>query len=349
MASEQVIPVNAADTRVIWVDYAKGICIILVVMLHVTYDYSAAVGSAGWLHYLVVFAGPFRMPDFFLLAGLFLSLSINNRLREYLDRKVIHFIYFYFIWLLIQLGVTRSGLLINDPAGFVSAFAYAWLEPFNTLWFVHMLAIFYLVTRLLRDVPGVVVFLAAAVLQTFFRVGWIDTGWSVPNRFFDHYVYFYVGYAAAPWIFSSARQVPKNVALSLAALLVWAVINLMFTLSQTDSGPGISLVLGLSGAAAVVTMASLLAGRRLAGWLRYCGANSIVIYLTFFLPMKVGIRLLSDTGVVPDVGSATLLITFFAVTLPLLFHWIIRDTWLMFLYRRPAAFKLNRLGHMTVK
>src|SRR5690554_4378399 len=133
--------------RIEWVDYAKGLCIILVVMMQATIDYGHAVGAEGWLHSVVDFARPFRMPDFFLLSGLFLARSINCPWREYLDRKVIHFAYFYLLWLGILLLLTETSLLTTNPAGFVTLFGIALVDPISSLWFVHMLVIFYLVTR----------------------------------------------------------------------------------------------------------------------------------------------------------------------------------------------------------
>src|SRR6202140_1936203 len=93
---------NAAGSRVDWVDYAKGFCIIFVVMMHSTLGVEAAVGSNGWLHGLVEFARPFRMPDFFMISGLFLAQVIDRDWRTYLDRKVVHFFYFYLLCLTIQ-------------------------------------------------------------------------------------------------------------------------------------------------------------------------------------------------------------------------------------------------------
>lgn len=340
---------RSAASRVDWVDYAKGICIIMVVMMHVTHDYAVAVGSEGWLHAVVTFARPFRMPDFFLLSGLFLSISINSPLHDFVDRKFVHFVYFYCLWLLIQLGITELDMLVTDPVSFVSMFLFAWVEPVNTLWFVHMLAIFFMVTRMLRNMSPVLIFLIAAGLQTAFRMGLIDTGWSVPDRFFDRYVYFYAGYAAAPWIFSFARQVPSWPRATLAMLVIWGLINALFTLNGSDEDAGISLVLGFLGAVAIVATGSLLAGRRATAWLRYCGANSIVIYLSFFLPMKIALKLLAETQIVPDVGTATVLITAFAVALPLLFHRMIQDTRLSFLYKRPAGASLQRFSRVGVR
>ncbi|MEP6840972.1 MAG: acyltransferase family protein, partial [Bradyrhizobium sp.] len=81
----------SAPRRIDWVDYAKGICIIMVVMMHSVLGVEAAAGQTGFMHLVVMFAKPFRMPDFFLISGLFLSVVIDRDWRTYLDRKVVHF------------------------------------------------------------------------------------------------------------------------------------------------------------------------------------------------------------------------------------------------------------------
>src|ERR1041385_7848808 len=90
--------------RIDWVDYAKGICIVMVVMMHSVLGVEAAAGETGFMHALVAFAKPFRMPDFFLISGLFLAVVIDRDWRIYLDRKVVHFAYFYVLWVTIQFG-----------------------------------------------------------------------------------------------------------------------------------------------------------------------------------------------------------------------------------------------------
>src|SRR5258707_416114 len=90
--------------RINWVDYAKGICIVMVVMMHSVLGVEAAAGQTGFMHALVAFAKPFRMPDFFLISGLFLSVVIDRDWRTYLDRKAVHFAYFYVLWVTIQFG-----------------------------------------------------------------------------------------------------------------------------------------------------------------------------------------------------------------------------------------------------
>ena len=64
--------------RVAWVDYAKGFCIVMVVMMHSTLGVQEAAGATSWMGALVAFAKPFRMPDFFLISGLFLARAIDR-------------------------------------------------------------------------------------------------------------------------------------------------------------------------------------------------------------------------------------------------------------------------------
>src|SRR5258708_12206844 len=87
--TERLAP--SAPGRIDWVDYAKGICIVMVVMMHSVLGVELAAGQAGFMHVLVAFAKPFRMPDFFLISGLFLSVVIARAWPIYLARNAAHF------------------------------------------------------------------------------------------------------------------------------------------------------------------------------------------------------------------------------------------------------------------
>jgi uncharacterized membrane protein YcfT len=105
--------------------------------------------------------------------------------------------------------------------------------------------------------------------------------------------------------------------------------------------PLVSLGLGLLGAAAVVSVAVLMARTDRFGWLTYLGANSIVIYLAFFLPMAATRTLLIKTGVIADVGIMSVIVTVMGVVLPLCLFWLVRGTRASFLFERPARFWLT--------
>ena len=100
---------------------------------------------------VVAFAKPFRMPDFFLISGLFLAQVIDRDWRTYLDRKVVHFAYFYLLWTTIQFAV-KAPLFAHEHGCRGSLWLYleSFMEPFGTLWFIYLLPIFFVVTKLAR-------------------------------------------------------------------------------------------------------------------------------------------------------------------------------------------------------
>ena len=191
---------TAPGGRIGWVDTAKGICIFLVVMMHSTLGVEAAAGQTGWLGAVTDFAKPFRMPDFFLLAALFLASRIDVPWRLYLDRKVLHFVYFYLLWLAIQCLIKCMLVYGYSVPETLQHLAWSLIEPFGILWFIYLLAIFFMVTRLTRHLPVWLMLGAAAAL----KAAPIATGWSVIDQFAAHYVYFYAGYALARPIFAFA-------------------------------------------------------------------------------------------------------------------------------------------------
>src|SRR6187455_135618 len=137
MAHMGTDPGQVGAARVDWVDYAKGFCIVMVVMMHSTLGVEAAAGRESWMHAWVAFAKPFRMPDFFLISGLFLARVIDRDWRTYLDRKVVHFVYFYLLWVTIQIGVKAPSIAAEAGGWDAVARFYlmAFVEPFGTLWF----------------------------------------------------------------------------------------------------------------------------------------------------------------------------------------------------------------------
>src|SRR6478672_631819 len=161
-------PAPSSRQRVDWVDYAKGFCICFVVMMHSTLGVEQALGQQGWMHALVAFAKPFRMPDFFMISGLFLAQVIARDWRTYLDRKVAHFAYFYVLWTAIQFAVKAPAFLHESGlAGMLWAYIESFWEPFGTLWFIYLLPVFFVVTKLARTlhVPVAAVWLVGAALE----------------------------------------------------------------------------------------------------------------------------------------------------------------------------------------
>jgi len=324
--------------RVDWVDYAKGFCIVMVVMMHSTLGVEAAAGHESWMHALVAFAKPFRMPDFFMISGLFLARVIDRDWRTYLDRKVLHFAYFYLLWVTIQFAFKAPGLAAEDGAlGVAQLYAMSFIEPFGTLWFIYLLPIFFVVTKLTRGVPVPIVWAILAALE----IAHLDTGWTVIDEFANRFVYFYTGYILADRIFAIASAAQARPLIAAAYLLAWAAFDGFFVWHGLDAKPFISLGLGLVGAVAVVTVSALMAKSDVFAPLRYLGRNSIVVYLAFFLGMAGARALLLKTALIGDLGTVALLVTASGIGVAVALFWAVRGTRLKFLFERPAWARLQ--------
>ena len=213
---------SSAKVRVDWVDVAKGVCIIFVVMMHSVLGVENAAGVRGWMHPVVAFAQPFRMPDFFMISGLFLAQVIDRSWLRYADRKIVHFAYFYVLWLTIQFVFKAPGIVAESGAtGAATAYLLAFIQPFGTLWFIYLLPIFFVVTRLVKGVNVWLILAIAAALETLP----IQTGWLVIDEFCSRYVYFFVGYAFAPLIFHLADWLRQRPLKALLILLAWGLAN----------------------------------------------------------------------------------------------------------------------------
>jgi uncharacterized membrane protein YcfT len=331
----------SAKPRIDWVDYAKGICIVLVVMMHSTLGVEKAAGDASWLHPFIDWARPFRMPDFFLISGLFLASRIDRPWRAYLDTKVVHFAYFYILWMTIQY-LTKSAGLIQEQGifGAFQSYLLGFVQPFGTLWFIYLLAVFFAVTKLLRNVPPILVFLAGAALEA----APIETGWLLIDEFAGRFVYFFSCYWLVAYFFAFTGKVDRLATPAiLVGLVLWGFGNHYLVAQGFSAWPGVSLIMGFIGAGAVMTTGVLLSRLKYADGIRYCGENSIVIYLAFFLFMAGTRALLLKTGIVNDLGVISLIVTAAGVVGSVLLFWAVRRTPFAFLFKRPSWAKLQTI------
>jgi uncharacterized membrane protein YcfT len=294
-----------------------------------------AASQTGFMHVVVAFAKPFRMPDFFLISGLFLPLVINRDWRLYLDRKVVHFVYFYVLWVTIQFGFKAPGFAVEQGWTHAGAeYLESFIEPFGTLWFIYLLPIFFVVIKLTRNVPAILVWGTAALLES----AHVATGWTVIDEFAARFVYIYSGYLFADYVFALSDRARARPVMALAGLALWALVNASLVAIGVSEEPVISLALGLAGACAIITIGTLLARMQWLNFLRFFGEHSIVIYLAFFLPMASTRTLLLRTGIIHDIGLISVIVTIVGVVGALLIWRAALWAHANFLFERPATF-----------
>jgi uncharacterized membrane protein YcfT len=332
--------------RIAWIDYARGFSIILVVMMHSTLGVETSLGRESWLHEAVSFAKPFRIPAFFLVSGLLVSRVIGRDWRSYLDSRVLHFVYFYVLWVTIQFLFKFPDFAAEQGIwGAVRLYLEAFVQPFGTLWFIYLLPIFFLAVKLLRRVPPAIVWIVAALLE----IAHLDTGSVVIDEFASRFVFFYSGYVLAQHAFRFASLCEQHAPAVAAGIVVWALINGALVHVGLAERPFVLLALGFLGAGIIIAISAQLARRDLAAFIRWCGENSLPVYLAFFLPMAAARIIINKSGLIADAGTEAALVTVIALAGALAIHHLATPTRLRFLFERPYAFRLKPPLHLAAQ
>lgn len=327
---------KAASSRLAWVDIAKGLCMVAVVALWVGRSMN---WNAGWIVPFETFARPFRMPDFFLLSGLFVGAVLHRPWRSYLDTKVLHYAYFLVLWTLILVPVLWLGSSAQRPAGLSEALgllAYRLYKPEAMLWFILMLPVFFVVTRLIQALPVLLVLPAAALAMA------LQPHSGIPplDWFTKYYVFFYAGHVLSARVLALAGWAASHRLAALGLLALWAPLNAWFTSGpHADDGAGL-LLFGFLGIGAVVLLASLLSGWRAVAPLRWLGAQSIVVYLGFFIPMLAILGVFKRLAPAADVNLVATAAWAGSIAVALAAWALLRHTPLRFLWERPAWARL---------
>jgi uncharacterized membrane protein YcfT len=331
--------------RLAWVDAAKGISILLVVMMYAAYNTGEYTGGVGFLHYIIGFATPFRMPEFFLISGLFLSQVIDRPFLRFADRRVVHYLYFYILWVAIMIGL-KVGIYDADPIGTLRGIGFALIQPYGVLWFVYLLALFGLVTKLLYDsaVPAWVTLPVAIALQL-----WSPHSESyILTQFAAYFVFFYLGYLAAPAVLALVDRAQHNPAAASIGLVVWALVNGLLVFSPgyvvepvgmqmgLAALPGLHFVLAVIGTLALCVAAGLAVQFRFMAWLTWLGKHSLVVYLFFTIPMSLSRALALKSGIIADIGIISTFVMVASIASSVILYGLIQLTGIgKFLFERP--------------
>lgn len=183
--------------RLPWIDAAKGIAIILVVMLHIyQLQLDSALWNAGekelrlqvWRRMNVV--EPIRMPLFFLVSGALAASALRSAWGSLLRKKTAFFYYLYVLWTSIH-----TLLLVGIPAKFDAVTWQSWLDQatyeLGTIWYLWALALYFPLAKLLLSVPllGIALGVCGNLLWQELAISHTGSLLFVPRNF----LWFFVG------------------------------------------------------------------------------------------------------------------------------------------------------------
>lgn len=285
--------------RLAWLDYAKGLGIILVVIGHA----NQAVGRTHGLVWSDAMRGldaaiySFHMPLFFLLAGFAASLGRKQDLQRFARSTFLGVLAPYLIWSAawITLKVSIPGA-INHAVGW-DAITRILTEPVEHMWFLYhllLIRVFWFAAGRHASVPLQTSFMAVAVIGSIVMR-------QAPERyafiafFLENLICYGAGMRILPQLLGSASVVdasPKPVA-PLAVAWIFAV-----TLQTTTGSSFFILPAALLGSALIVALARSLPAPTtpILRMLRALGEASLAIYLMHLVFMAGARALLAQSG-----------------------------------------------------
>ncbi|MCE5288353.1 MAG: acyltransferase family protein [Nocardiaceae bacterium] len=325
----------APGNRVDWVDIAKGLAMVLVVIYHVClFMVARHLTPTDW-NRLNGFLQPVRMPLFMLTSGLFAQKMIKMAWLPVLRTRVGLMIYLYVVWLFMFFVVHN---LLPDEVrhrGYARAsnLITGLYWPTNALWYLYAIAIFIVLAKLLRRAP-IPVQLGLALVSAV----WIqyDNYVRFPfSNFFEYFLYFLIGLHLKDLVIEIGRR--ASGALLVGGIASYAVFDLLKNVLHV---PAFKVGVSIAGVATAVVISSMLVGTHVGAVLNKIGQNTLPIFLMFDMWIALWTWVLMQG---PEFPGSPLVVTTLVVIYGLIMHRFLmwaHFRWLFELPRLPAKKKV---------
>jgi len=264
------------STQYGWVDYAKGVGIILVVYGHV----ARGVFNAGMIENEELFRliddviYSFHMPLFFFLSGIFFVKSFTKRGgKNLLISKLDSIVYPYILWSFIQGGFSYSlQAFTNFKTTIVDVLSLLWL-PQDQFWFLYVLfLVFVLYVVLYSFLPKVFALFVLSFLMYAFKED-VYFIWALINTTFNFGIYFCAG-----MLFSRYKGNDVKISYRWVVLVIIAfTLSQFYSYVQFNKTNYVQLMVAFIGIGMVVVISKVLDGRF--NILKVAGRSSLEIYL----------------------------------------------------------------------
>lgn len=310
--------------RLKWIDYARGIAIILVVYRHAFEGLKESgldVFSHMYLEYANIFFFSFRMPLFFIVSGVFIVMSLRKRgLGKFVATKGKTILYPYFLWACIQLTIQLFFSAYTNGSPTAQTYLYLFYLPREIAHFWYLYALFN-ISVLYAFTVDVLKFrwphnmVLGAILFALSIYTWqndIVTGFV--GDILHYYIFFAIGDAVSGFILDRDKsQLLGATKMILVLLIPFLAGQAYFLLANMDHAeakymyveyyqPVAFLLIALTGCAFVISISFLLQRTNRLNWLSILGRHSLYIYVAhviFFAATRIFLRNFFDIHNVP--------------------------------------------------
>ena len=292
---------EGGKNRLAWIDYARGIAIILVLYRHVFEGIKqAGIDVTRWMgleHANIIFFS-FRMPLFFIVSGVFMAGSLNKRgVGGFILNKAKLILYPYVLWASIQITLQLVfSKFVNggrEPSDYLYIlYAPREIEQFWYLYALFNVTVLYALIKVKLGLKPIHQFALGAVMYYL-------SSWLVRNEYSTYFIYdilhYYVFFAIGELISDTIRKKETIAILSswktlLILLPFFCVSQYYFLTANINSGlarysyvednqPILYALISLTGCGFVICLCHLLQRLEVGKWLRIVGYHSLYIYV----------------------------------------------------------------------
>ena len=274
----------AASTRVLWVDAAKGIAILMVALAH-SVQWTTQTGLAPdlWNRINLLFI-VFRMPLFFLASGLFAASILRRSWPELWRTRLSLLVWALMLWSVIRFVYFR---IAPDPSGLDPArlddLLLSAVRPINGLWFLYALAVFFIVMKLMRGRIDWRVQLGAAAVLSIAFFARADTGNIAWNGIGRYFVFFMLGCFFRDRIVAFVERSRLWTGIGLGVGFVVLAVGVLMLDSRIPFITGALIVASLLAIGAGLVLARRFSTWRPTAWLADIGRHTLPIYVIHVL------------------------------------------------------------------
>jgi len=352
--------------RYAWIDYAKGICIILVTFRHVQEGLHPANTPYPyyWLKFADVFFFSFRMPLFFIVSGIFLSGALAKKgVKEYINSRFKTIIWPMLIWgtvqITLQLIFSKYVNVDRKPVDYLNLLIMP--RQIEQFWYLHtlfftgslyaILKIYGKFTMLHQVLFGILLFSVTG----YFRYNDLGGHFFVFDIFF-YYIFFVVGDLFGKIILNPDNyKIFSSTKTFIIFTPLFVLLEFFFTRLNMQHGiesgyrqpdyyvqnqlPAFFLIVGIIGGAFLIHCSFLLQKLNILKFIRIIGYHSLYIY-AIHLAVTAATRIVFRNVIHYDNFFVLLVIsTVLGIGVPIIFFNVTdrMGMWWLFTLKNPNA------------
>ena len=341
------------QTRYPWVDYAKGIAIILVVYRHMLGGYeNAGVEIAEYFTLAQQSVYNFRMPLFFLLSGIFVRKSLAKRsTEEFITYKLSTIMYPYLVWATIQLSIQILFSQYTNHPRQVTDFLYVLYAPreLDQFWFLYTIFNITIIYALLYTHARLKTIGQLVLAAFFYYVSTLAAVQAIGllQDTLQYYLYFALGSYMAETILDDKKNSFFSSPLLFVGLLPVFLASQWYWIQHQDLRsvqPLVFAAIAIVGSAFVLNIAFMLGKAQVAGFLKIIGRHSLHIYIMHIIFIGLTRALLFDLLGIKNIALLLPVSMAVGTVFPIVFYRMSMSNglWFLFSFRKPPSARLRQ-------